>query len=133
MPLYTKRRRRRPEINIIPLVDVLIVVIFFFLMTMQFRSLQSLDITLPKVDTAGAAKPAERFIVGIDRAGKYYVNNKVVTPDELIAALKDAAQNQGPTVNVLIFADQDTPLKEVTFVMDQSRKLNLDNVRLQTR
>jgi biopolymer transport protein ExbD len=133
VPLYTKRRRRRPEINIIPLVDVLIVVIFFFLMTMQFRSLQSLDITLPKVDTAGAVKPAQHFIVGVDKSGKYYIDNKVVTPDELTAALTDAAKTQGTAVNVLIFADQDTPLKEVTFVMDQSRKLNLDNVRLQTR
>jgi biopolymer transport protein ExbD len=133
VPLYTPRRRRKPDINIVPLVDVLTVLIFFFLLTMQFKSVQALDITPPKVDTAGAVRPAQRFIVGVDKAGKYYIDNKVVTPDGFVAALKDAADKQGAALNVVIFADQDTPLKDVTFVMDESRKLKLDQIRLQTR
>ena len=133
MSLYVRRRRPSPTINIVPLIDVLVVLIFFFMMVMRFQDAQSLDITPPKMDTAGQADPAQRFIVAIDKTGKYSINNAAVTPAQLTAALKSAADKQGAGLNVLIYADQDTPLKDVTFVMDESRKLKLDKIRLQTR
>lgn len=133
MALYVRRRRPPPTINIVPLVDVLVVLIFFFLMAMRFQDNQTLDITPPKMDTASAADPAQRFIIAIDKTGQYRINDATVTPAQLTAELKAAADKQGAGLNILIFADQDTPLKDVTFVMDESRKLKLDKIRLQTR
>ena len=134
MALYARRRRRpSPAINIVPLVDVLVVLIFFFMMVMRFDDSQSLDITPPKMDTAGQTDPGQRFLISIDKTGKYTVNNAAVTASQLTAALQSAAAKQGNGLSVLIFADQDTPLKDVTFVMDESRKLKLDKIRLQTR
>jgi biopolymer transport protein ExbD len=117
----------------VPLVDVLVVLIFFFLMVMQFDNAPSLDITPPKMDTAGTADTGQRFIVSIDKTGKYFINQVATTPEQLTAQLKEAADKQGASLNVLIYADQDTPLKDVTFVMDAGRKLKLDKIRLQTR
>jgi len=133
MSLYARRRRPSPTINIVPLIDVLVVLIFFFMMVMRFQDTQSLDITPPKMDTAGQSDPGQRFIVSIDKKGQYSVNNASVSAEQLTAALKTAADKKGPGLNVLIYADQDTPLKDVTFVMDESRKLKLDKIRLQTR
>ena len=50
--LYQKRRKR-PELNLVPLIDVLVMLIFFAFVTMQFKSAATLNITLPKVETAG--------------------------------------------------------------------------------
>jgi biopolymer transport protein ExbD len=133
VPLYVRRRRPSAMINIVPLVDVLVVLIFFFLLVMRFQDSQSLDITPPKMDTASQASAAQRFTVAIDKAGKYSINDVVVTPEQFVAQLTAAAAKQGVDLNVLIFADQDTPLKDVTYVMDESRKLKLDKIRLQTR
>lgn len=133
MSLYKPRRRAKPTINIVPLVDVLVVLIFFFLMAMRFQDNQSLDITPPKVDTAGQVDVAQRFVVAIDKTGQYRVNDTTVTPEQLTSALKSAADKQGPSLSILIFADQDTPLKDVTYVMDESRKLKLNKIRLQAR
>jgi biopolymer transport protein ExbD len=133
MALYVRRRRPPPTINIVPLVDVLVVLIFFFLMAMRFQDNQTLDITPPKMDTAGPADPAQRFVVAVDKTGQYRINDTVMTAEQLAAALKTAADKQGVGLNILIFADQDTPLKDVTYVMDESRKLKLDKIRLQTR
>lgn len=133
MALYTPRRRRKPDINIVPLVDVLVVLIFFFLLSMQFRNQQALDITPPKVETAANQAPApHRILVGIDKTGKYFVGQKEVSVTQLDAALRAAAAANADTT-VLLLADQDTPLKNVTFVMDESRKAKLDKIRLQTR
>ncbi len=59
MSVIPKRRRRKAEINIVPLVDVLVVLIFFFLVSMQFRNLTLLNLTLPKIETAGKEQPTQ--------------------------------------------------------------------------
>jgi biopolymer transport protein ExbD len=133
VPLFTPRRRRKPEINIVPLVDVLVVLIFFFLMSTQFKEQKALDITPPKMETASNQPTIpHRVLVAVDKEGKYFVGSKEVTEAQLDEALKTAKEKDGPNTVVLLLADQDTVLKNVTHVMDESRKLSLE-IRLQTR
>jgi len=126
------RRKRRPEINIVPLVDVLTVLIFFFIMSMQFRDQMVLNITPPPIETAGQNKDASPIRIAVDEAGGYFFNNAPVTGLELAEALAVAAsldRQQG----ILLLADEETPLRNVTFVMDTARKEGLENIRLQAR
>ncbi len=127
-----KRKRKKTEINIVPLIDVLIVLIFFFLMTMQFKNMDVLNITPPKMETAGKAKEVTQLVVSIDTEGQYFLNNEPTSEDDLIAAFTEAAEQQEPPA-ILLMADEDVPLKYVTFVMDQTRKAKLTKVRLQAR
>ncbi|HAU59730.1 MAG TPA: biopolymer transporter ExbD, partial [Opitutae bacterium] len=48
------KRTRTPRIDVVPLVDVLMVLIIFFLVTMQFQDLRALNVKLPQIDTAGS-------------------------------------------------------------------------------
>ncbi|MBC2596197.1 biopolymer transporter ExbD [Ruficoccus amylovorans] len=127
-----QKRRKKAEINIVPLIDVLIVLIFFFLMTMQFKNMDVLNITPPKMETAGKDDEVIQLMVGIDTEGKYFIDNQPVTAEELIAAFDEAAGQQQPP-SVLLMADENVPFHFVTFVMDQSRKAKLTKVRMQTR
>ncbi len=115
-----------------PLVDVLIVLIFFFLMTMQFKNLNTLNITPPSVETAGKNQAAEQILVGIDVDGEFYYNNESITEAELKEALSFAGQNNS-SQSVLLIADQDSPLKNTTTVMDVSRQAGLEKVKLQVK
>lgn len=126
------RKKRRSEINIVPLVDVLIILIFFFLMTMQFRNLNILNLQLPKIETAGKNNPGDHLVVAIDHKGSYFLQNKPVTEDELLTAFT-LAGTVDRTQPVLLMADERTPLKNVTFVMDACRRKGLDKIRLQAR
>ena len=83
--------RRRAEINIVPLVDVLIVLIFFFLMSMQFRDSKILNITLPKIETAGKNKALEQLEIAVDTEGKFYFNGAEISKGGLEEAVKVAA------------------------------------------
>ncbi|MCD8482887.1 MAG: biopolymer transporter ExbD [Verrucomicrobia bacterium] len=65
MSVLPQRVRRKPEVNIIPLVDVLVVLIFFFLISMQFRNLTVLELTLPRVETAGQTRSEEQLEIVI--------------------------------------------------------------------
>lgn len=129
MSLLPKKACTGGGINIVPLVDVLIVLIFFILMTMQFKSHRMLDITPPKMETAGQNKLNDEIKVGINKAGEYYFNDILV--DE--KGLMDELMGVDPSKSVLVMADQESELLHTAFVMDASRKAGLMKVRLQVR
>lgn len=129
---YQGRKRRGNEINIVPLVDVLIVLIFFFLMTMQFRNLSALNLTLPKIETAGENRLQDHMKVAVDADGAYFLNSQPVTEDELLAAFH-LAGSLNSQQSVLLMADERTPLRYVAFIMDVCRREGLEKVRLQAR
>lgn len=127
-----KRKRRRPLINIVPLVDVLIVLIFFFLLTMQFRQASVLDITPPRIESAGRSDSFAPLVLAVNREGGYYINGRGVSPQELSGVFGEQATHT-PVPELLIAADEGVPLGAVTFVIDQARQAGLETVRLQAR
>lgn len=127
-----KRKTRKVVINIVPLVDVLIVLIFFFLMTMQFRNVTTLNLTLPKIETAGQNKFDKNIIIEIGKEGNFLVNGTELIRDELEPALRQL-KPVADEITVLIRADEETLLKNLTFIMDACRKSGLDKIRLQSR
>ena len=126
------RKTRKVVINIVPLVDVLIVLIFFFLMTMQFRNVTTLNLTLPKIETAGQNKFDKNIIIEIGKEGDFLVNGTELKREELEPALRQL-KPVADEITVLIRADEDTLLKNLTFIMDACRKSGLDKIRLQSR
>ncbi|MGB0184241.1 MAG: ExbD/TolR family protein [Opitutales bacterium] len=127
-----QRRRQRPTINIVPLVDVLTVLLFFFLVTMQFRQVTALNITAPEIETAGKNKIDEQVILAVDAEGAFFLNDQRLEKEALDAALRVAGEVT-PEIPVLLMADEEAPLKHVTEVMDLCRKNRLNKIRLQSR
>ncbi len=132
MSLVLRPHRRKPEINIVPLVDVLIVLIFFFLVSMQFRNLTTLNLVLPKIETAGKNKLVEQIEIAVDAEGQFYFSGSLVSKEALRAAVKIQASID-KEVPVLVMADEETYLKSVTFIMDICREAGLEKIRLQSR
>lgn len=126
------RRRRQPSINIVPLVDVLTVLLFFFLVTMQFKQVSVLNITAPKIETAGENEVKEQIVIALSPEGEFFYNNSPVTEEALIGAVKLAGENT-PDLPVLLIADEEVPLRHVTKVMDICRANQLNKIRLQSR
>lgn len=131
------RRRRRPELNLVPLIDVLVILVFFSFVTMQFRSPGALNITLPRVDTAGTNTFDGAVIIGVDSEGVLTFGTdkfaaRTVGAAELESLLLNV-QRISDDVPVLIRADENTPLKNLAFVMDACRKAGLNRFSLQSR
>ncbi len=126
------RRRRLPTINIVPLVDVLTVLLFFFLVTMQFKQVSALNITVPKIETAGQNEIAEQIVIAINPEGQLYLNERPVAKEQLEEAMQLAGELT-PEMPVLLIADENVPLKYVTEVMDICRSHQLNKIRLQSR
>jgi biopolymer transport protein ExbD len=129
---FRQKRRRRPELNLVPLIDVLVMLIFFAFVTMQFRSAQMLNITLPKIATAGKSEYKGTVTIGIDNKGQVSFNGKEVTDEHLVDLLKQVSE-QNRDIPVLIKADETTQLKKLAFVMDACRGAGLNKFSLQAR
>ena len=131
--LYSIRRRRRsPTINIVPLVDVLTVLLFFFLVTMQFKQVSTLNITVPKIETAGENEIQERILIALGSEGQIYLNDRPLEKSQFEAAIKLAGELT-PELPILLVADEDVSLKFVTEVMDVCRSNQMNTIRLQSR
>jgi len=132
MSSFYQKRRKRPELNLVPLIDVLVMLIFFAFVTMQFKSAATLNITLPKVETAGKNEFKGTVTIGIDKDGVVSFNGKNVTDERLLSLLEEV-HNVDKDIPVLIKADETTQLKKLAFVMDACRKTGLNKFSLQSR
>lgn len=132
MSNLVSHRRRNPSINIVPLVDVLTVLLFFFMVTMQFKQISALNITVPEIKTAGKNEVNERITIALSPDGEVYLNNQLME----MRAFEDAIKLAGeltPDLPVLLVADEEVSLKHVTEVMDVCRSNQLNKIRLQSR
>jgi biopolymer transport protein ExbD len=127
-----QRRRKRPEMNLLPLIDVLVMLIFFAFVTMQFRSATTLNITLPKVETAGKNEFKGTVTIGVSNEGVMTFNGQIVTEEEIEGLLLQVKEVDRD-IPVLIAADEETPLKTLAYLMDACRKTGLNKFSLQSR
>jgi biopolymer transport protein ExbD len=123
-------RRTRPELPLVPLIDVLVMLVLFSFVTMRFASTQTLNITLPKVETAGKNVFQGTITIAIAKNGDMTLNGRPATREQLEGVLSRVKQVDRDTP-VLISADKGTPLEHVTFVMDACRKTGLNKFSLQ--
>ncbi|RCL30659.1 MAG: biopolymer transporter ExbD [Puniceicoccaceae bacterium] len=129
---YRKRRNKKLSINIIPLVDVLTVLLFFFLVTMQFKPFKVLNLNLPEIKTAGQNRMDESLLIALDVEGEIYFNGARVSLAQLSDALEQA-RDLSLEAPVLIMADERIELKLITEVMDICRSQKFEQIRLQSR
>lgn len=129
---YIKRRQRKLYVNIVPLVDVLTVLLFFFIVTMQFKQFKVLNITMPEIKTAGINQIDEQLLIAIDESGELFYNGISVTLKQLNEALI-ATSKMKADPSVLIMADEATELKVITEIMDLCRNNQFNQIRLQSR
>ena len=127
-----QRKRKRPEMNLVPLIDVLVMLIFFAFVTMQFRTIATMNLTLPKVETAGKSELKESITISITKEGTVDFNGKPASME----ALEELVHQVGSVtkdIPVVIRSDENTPLLYVTQAMDICRKQGLNKIRLQSR
>lgn len=127
--------KEEPEINLIPMIDVLLVILIFLMVTTTFTRFAELKINLP---SAEANKPAERnneVHVAIDAQSKYAVNSAAVAfrSTQIFAdELKRAAANLSEPV-IVINADANASHQSVINVMEAARLAGLSRITFATQ
>lgn len=129
------KRHEDLEMNLVPLIDVLLVIIIFLVVSATFSRVSELQINLP---TAEANAPQDKpliITVGIDASGRYVVNNAEVTERtvEGIGQAVRKAAGDGKEPTVVINADANTTHQSVINVMEASRQAGYTHITFATQ
>jgi biopolymer transport protein ExbD len=127
---FRHRRSEPPEINLIPFIDVLLVVLIFLMLSTTYAKYNALNITLPVAESQRLNEQAREIRIAVAPDGRYSVNRVLVdgiTVDALVTALKSASQGQVDR-QVIISADAMSAHQSVINVLDAARRVGLTRV-----
>jgi biopolymer transport protein ExbD len=135
MNFQRRRSRDEPEINLIPMIDVLLVILIFLMVTTSYAKYSELQINLPQASGETTAAQAKSINVAVDATEHYAINNRGVTYtgiESLVTALKNAASEQAdPTI--IINADAKAPHQSVINVMEAARRAGYGRITFTTQ
>lgn len=120
-----RARRADPEINLTSLIDVVLLLLIFFMVSTTFEREAEISIDLPEAGARAAPAEEPMLEVLIDAQGQYYVDGRAVAGGQsttLQRALREAAQD-AEAPRVLISADRETPHQAVVTAMDAARQV----------
>jgi biopolymer transport protein ExbD len=135
MNLRGTRGREDPEINFIPLIDVLLVILIFLMVTTTYQRFAELQITLPEADAEQVKQRPREINVGIDANGRYMINKTVFTftsVQQIVDALRNAAGDAKDAV-IIINADANATHQSVVNVMEAARLANILQITFATQ
>ena len=114
------------EINMTPLVDVMLVLVVIFIITAPLL-VSAVRVDLPKAAGAGALQAPKFIALTLDRLGQVYVDDQPLDAQAVLAALRQAAQRQ-PDTEVRLRADAAVPYGRVVEVMGQAHRAGLHRI-----
>ncbi|MBX3661098.1 MAG: biopolymer transporter ExbD [Burkholderiales bacterium] len=135
MKFRTRAFREEPEINFIPLIDVLLVILIFLMVTTTYSRFAELQINLPTAEAGKAPERPEQIDVGVDAKGNYTINKVAVAGGNaaaLGAALKSAAGDMKDPV-VVINADANAAHQAVVRVMEAAQRTGYSRITFTTQ
>ena len=125
-----------PEINLIPFIDVLLVILIFLMVSTTFSKYAELQISLPTASTDNAGEPHKNLNITVDASGLVTVNGESIKPlspgqfAELLRQKAEQTTNASPTV--IIAADSNAKHQNVISVLEAVRLAGLEKLAFAT-
>ena len=135
--MRTSRRSRSDdiELNFIPLIDVLLVIIIFLMVTTTFAKLSEIKINLPVAEENTTKEKAVPINIMITEDGRYLINEKLVESvaiEDMANTLREIAQGKKDTP-IIIGADANARHQSIINMMEASRKAELSKIAFTTK
>ena len=135
MNFQRRRSRDEPEINLIPMIDVLLVILIFLMVTTSYAKYSELQINLPQAGGEAVTAQAKTINVAVDASEHYAINNRGVPYtgiESLVASLRDAAGDE-PDPTIVINADAKATHQSVINVMEAARRAGYGRITFTTQ
>jgi len=129
MAAGARRRGIIAEINVTPLVDIMLVLLIIFMLTAHLIAKQAIEVQLPRASQSTALVPTT-LAVTLTRDGKLYLDGKPVTPEQLRAAVR-AAVAKDPKTQAVIAGDKAVSHGRVVWVLDVIKSLGVTSFAIQ--
>ena len=127
---FRRNSREDPDINLIPFIDVLLVVLIFLMLSTTYSRYSELQIHLPTADAERLKERPAEVLVSVTAEGRYLVNRKPLETRsvELLASELRAAATAGDSSVVIVSADATAAHQSVINVLDAARRAGLSRL-----
>jgi biopolymer transport protein ExbD len=132
---FRHRTKEQPEINLIPFIDVLLVVLIFLMLTTTYSKFTEMQLKLPVADVDAQRDYPREVVVAVSADGRYMVNKQPVdgrSAETLAPSIADAAKAGKDSV-VIISADATATHQSVITVMEAARRVGLTQITFATQ
>ena len=127
-------RRDEIDLNLTPLIDVVFLLLIFFMVSTTFEKTSKLKIDLPEASAQATQQENKKIVIGIDVKGRYYINERQLVNTQLktlkIALVKIAGDNK--EMPIVLRADAKTPHQAVVRAMDAASQVGLTRLSIST-
>ena len=117
-----------PEINLIPFIDVLLVILIFLMLTTTYSKFTELQVTLPVADADASRERPKEIVVAVAADGRYAINRQPLEARSVEAVAGALRGLAGPDRVLIISADATAPVQSVVTVMDAARREGLTQI-----
>lgn len=124
-----RRQRVEPEFSLAAMIDVIFLLLMFFMLTSKFVTPNALNLSLPSSTSTSMASP--NFAVSITKAGDYYLDTRKTPEASLenaIAARMKALNKEPKETTVTVVAEKGVPIENVVFVLDIANRLQVKTI-----
>ena len=121
-----KREEISLGISIAPLIDIVFLLLIFFMLTSHFETISGIDIRLPDITEKGRDRSDDSVVVVLDKAGTCYLQEEKVTLKDLYVRLQQMTQEN--KVSLMLQADQDVRHGLVVKVMDLAKNAGVNSI-----
>ena len=125
----TRKRGLITDINVTPLVDIMLVLLIIFMLTAHLIARQAIEVQLPKASQSASVQPTT-LAVTLTREGRMYLNGNEVSPAALHEAVK-AAMAKDPKTQAIIAGDKNVSHGRVVWVLDLVKSLGVTSFAIQ--
>lgn len=129
------RSREEPEINLIPMIDVLLVIIIFLMLTTTYSKFSGLEINLPTADASKQAEQPNEIDVAVTASGQVLVNKSPLTASDInsIAEALRRAAGARPDPVIIINADAKATHQSVVDIMQAAQTAGYPHISFATQ
>ena len=132
---FRPRQQEEIDVNLTPLIDVVFLLLIFFMVTTTFDKNAEIKINLPTADNSVSSQKVNKLELVIDSQGRYYIDGREVLnnkPETLFQAMKTVLDERNDTPPLVISADANANYQSVVTAMDIAGRLGLKNFSMAT-
>ncbi|NVJ65305.1 MAG: biopolymer transporter ExbD [Gammaproteobacteria bacterium] len=132
--MWIKKRKEDLQINLTPLIDVVFLLLIFFMVSTSFKKESKITVNLPEASGETAEALPLSVDISVSKEGEVYVNGQGLI-NRKIATIKDAilSVSNDQTIPIVISSDEQAPVQAVISIMDAAGQLGFINIQIATQ
>jgi len=128
---FKKRAPIATGINMTPLIDIVFLLLIFFMLTAHFVSEEAIDIELPKSEYSTEIDDNKPITVAVSSTGEFSIGSKLVSREKLFNTVTELVTSRDKKV-LYIKGDKKAKLSDIVYVMDAAKAANIASVSIQS-